>query len=428
MGAFARCLLPLLGLAVFTAQAAPIPVTLERQGDQWVLLRGGEPYEIHGAGVDGTDFDALAARGGNSLRTWAADIPGRSAQTVLDEAHRLGLTVSLCLNISRERHGFDYSNPDAVAAQFEEARATVERYKDHPALLTWIIGNELNYDYENPAVYDAVNDIATMIHEVDGLHPATTTTAGISGDLLAVIRERAPALDFLSIQLYGDLFNLPKYLKEFGDPGPFFVTEWGAIGHWEMPATPWGAPIEQTSTEKARTYKKAFDRVLAPNREQIVGNYVFLWGQKQERTPTWYGLFTPEGEATESVDVMTYLWTGTWPENRAPQVLSMSLDRRPSGAGIILSANEAYEARMRVKDPDGDALIWRWAVKPESQSQSHGGDLEAVPPDIPGVVEDLGKGRVKVSTALPRGAYRLFGYASDGKGSAAHANIPFFIR
>ena len=68
MGVLARCLSPLLGLAALTVQAAPIPVTLERQGDQWVLLRGGEPYEIHGAGVDGTDFDALAARGGNSLQ------------------------------------------------------------------------------------------------------------------------------------------------------------------------------------------------------------------------------------------------------------------------------------------------------------------------------------------------------------------------
>ena len=58
--------------------------------------------------------------------------------------------------------------------------------------------------------------------------------------------------------------------------------------------------------------------MLAPNREQIVGNYVFLWGQKQERTPTWYGLFTPEGEATESVDVMTYLWTGAWRKTGPP--------------------------------------------------------------------------------------------------------------
>ena len=40
MGAFARCFLPLLGLAALTAQAAPIPVTLERQGDQWSSCAG----------------------------------------------------------------------------------------------------------------------------------------------------------------------------------------------------------------------------------------------------------------------------------------------------------------------------------------------------------------------------------------------------
>lgn len=419
-------LVPLVLAASVAAE--PMPVSLEQYGGGWRLLRGGEPYEVRGAGVDGVDFEALAARGGNSLRTWAADIPGRSAQEVLDAAHALGLTVSLCLNIARERHGFDYDDPAAVAQQFEEAKATVLKYKDHPALLTWVIGNELNYDYQNPAVYDAVNDIAAMIHELDGNHPATTTTAGVSESLLKDIETRAPELDFLSVQLYGDLFNLPKYLKEYAYEGAYFITEWGAIGHWEMPATPWGAPIEQTSTEKARTYKKAFDRVIAPDRTQLVGNYVFLWGQKQERTPTWYGLFTDQGEATEAVDVMSYIWTGAWPENRAPQVLSMTLDRRPSGAGIILSANHTYAARMRVKDPDGDTLTWRWSVKPESRTQAHGGDLEAVPPDLPGVVKDLGKGRVEVSTALPTGAYRLFGYASDGKGSAAHANIPFFIR
>lgn len=410
------------------ASAEAVPVEIVRRGGAWVLLRGGEPYEIRGAGIDGTDFASLAARGGNSIRTWAADIPGRSAQEVLDNAHALGLTVSLCLNIERERHGFDYDDAEAVARQFDDARETVLRYKDHPALLTWIIGNELNFDYENPAVYDAVNDIAEMIHELDGNHPATSTTAGIYAPLLEHIRTRAPALDFLGVQLYGDVVNLPRYMKEFGYDGPYFVTEWGAVGHWEMPSTPWGAPIEQTSSEKARTYRRAWDRVMARNGDQIVGNYVFLWGQKQERTPTWYGLFTDRGEGTEVLDVMTHIWTGEWPENRAPQVISMSLDRRPSGANLMLTQGRTYPARMRARDPDRDELTWRWSVKRESRSQAEGGDLEEVPPDLAGYIEDRGGGRIVLSATMPKGAYRLFAYAADGNGNAAHANIPFFVR
>ena len=423
------CLLLVFAPSALSAEAqGPVPVEIVDQDGNWVLLRDGLPYRIRGAGIDGTDFESLAARGGNSLRTWAADIPGRSAQEVLDNAHALGLTVSLCLNIARERHGFDYDDPEAVADQLADARETVLRYRDHPALLTWIIGNELNYDYENPAVYDAVNDIAAMIHELDPHHPTTSTTAGISEPLLNDIRTRAPELDFLSVQLYGDLVNLPRYMKEFGYDGPYFITEWGAIGHWEMPQTPWGAPIEQDSSSKARNYRKGYDKVIAPNRDQVIGDYVFLWGQKQERTPTWYGLFTDAGEGTETLDVMTHIWTGAWPENRAPRVLGMTLDHRPSGANLMLSQGKSYPARMRVRDPDGDEIIWRWSLKPESRTQAHGGDLEEVPPDLPGFIEDRGNGRITLSTDLPKGAYRLFAYAADGNGSAAHANIPFFVR
>lgn len=421
-------LLALLLAATTGALAAPVPVEVVRRDGSWVLLRDGEPYRIRGAGVDGTDFASLAERGGNSVRTWAADIPGRSAREVLDNAHALGLTVSLCLNIARERHGFDYDDPEAVGRQFAEARETVLRYRDHPALLTWIIGNELNFDYENPAVYDAVEDIARMIHELDPAHPATTTTAGITEALLADLRTRAPSLDFLSVQLYGDLVNLPRYMREFGYDGPYFITEWGAIGHWEMPQTPWGAPIEQDSSAKARNYRKGYDRVIAPHRDQVIGDYVFLWGQKQERTPTWYGLFTDAGEGTETLDVMTHIWTGEWPENRAPQLVSMSLNRQPAGANVVLTRGRSYPARLRVRDPDGDAVTFRWSLKPESRSQAHGGDLEAVPPDLPGHIEDAGDGRIVLSTDLPAGAYRLFAYAADGRGSAAHANIPFLVR
>ena len=51
----------------------------------------------------------------------------------------------------------------------EKLREEVLKYKDHPALLAWGIGNELNLQYKNPKVWNAVNDIAKMIHEVDPL-------------------------------------------------------------------------------------------------------------------------------------------------------------------------------------------------------------------------------------------------------------------
>src|SRR5690606_12293825 len=110
----------------------------------------------------------------NSIRTWGT----RSAQEILDRAHELGMTVTLGLGVTGERHGFDYSDEEAVAAQLERVRLDVLRYKDHPALLIWAIGNELNLNARNPAVWDAVNDISKMIHELDPNHLTTTTLAG----------------------------------------------------------------------------------------------------------------------------------------------------------------------------------------------------------------------------------------------------------
>ena len=52
------------------------------------------------------------------------------------------------------------------------------KYKDHPALLAWIIGNEANLRFKNPKVFDAINDISKMIHQVDPNHPTTTALSG----------------------------------------------------------------------------------------------------------------------------------------------------------------------------------------------------------------------------------------------------------
>lgn len=404
----------------------PAHVEIRGEAGEYRLFRNGAPYFIKGAGMQAVEgLESLRRHGGNSVRNWAVE-----DGEILDRAHALGLTVALCLDIARERHGFDYNDEAAVARQFDAVKALVLEHRRHPALLAWIIGNELNHDYRNPRVYDAVNDISKMIHELDPHHPTTTTTAGISASLAAVIEERAPDLDFLSIQVYGGLFGLPQALTRIGLDMPLMITEWGTIGHWEAPSTPWGAPIEPNSTAKARTYQKGFEQVLKPLSGTLIGHYAFLWGQKQERTPTWYGVFTADGRRTETVDVLQRAWTGAWPENRAPQVQALLLDGRQALDHVRLQAGSVYPASVAATDQDGDALRFEWRLLRESEATQAGGDAEAMPEELHGFIldaADAAQGGVTLQAPLQPGAYRLFVYVDDGQGNAAHANVPFLV-
>ena len=291
----------------------------------------------------------------------------------------------------------------------------------------WAIGNELNLGYKNPKVYEAVNQICEMIHEVDPNHPTTTTIAGINKELVDHIKSRAPDLDVLSIQMYGDIVNLPKYIKESGWNKPFMVTEWGATGHWEVGTTAWDAAIEQTSSVKAQSYLRSYQVAIEPYGDQCIGSYVFLWGQKQERTPTWYGLFLEGGEETEPIDVMHYIWTGQWPDNRTPRLDSVKLDGRAAEENIYLKANQEYPAAAYLFDHEGDALTYKWEIKPESTDLKEGGDHEKTPQTIGGLINDSTQPGITLTAPNQEGPYRLFVYAYDGNGHGAHANIPFYV-
>ena len=96
-----------------------------------------------------------------------------------------------------------------------------------------------------------------------------------------------------------------------------------------------------------------------------MGSYVFLWGQKQERTPTWYGVFLEDGAETEAVDVMHYIWNGEWPANRSPAVEGMVLDARSANESMVLAPGAEYEASILAADPDGDTLSYRWEIMEE---------------------------------------------------------------
>jgi hypothetical protein len=410
-----------------SVHAEAVPVKIVEQDGRFLLSRGGEPYAIKGAGLEYSNIAVFASHGGNSIRTWRTDNKVTTGQQLLDDAEKHGVTVALCIEIGRERHGFDYDDEKAVAAQLEYARGEVMKYRGHPALLTWIIGNEPNLNFKNPKVFDAINDISKMIHELDKNHPTTTALAGFNTELSELMETRAPDLDFVSIQMYGDIVNLPRYIKETGYDAPYFVTEYGTTGHWEVRKTAWGAPIEQSSSEKAANFQKSHEIAVASQADQVIGAYIFYWGQKQERTPTWYGMFLEDGSETEAVDVMHQIWTGTWPDNRSPQIRLMQLDTKTSASDIVLKTDKSYKASVKAIDPDGDELQYLWEIKQESQATQEGGDKEEIPATVSGLIKQSDISDIEFKTPREVGAYRLFVYVRDGQGHAGHANIPFLV-
>lgn len=402
-------------------------VVLNQEDGKFQLYVNSEPYYIKGAGLEFGDIPSVKAHGGNSFRTWRTDNGQRPAKDILDEAHANGLTVTMGIEVARERHGFDYDDEVAVKAQLERIKKEVLDIKDHPALIIWAVGNELNLNYTNPKVWDAVNDISKMIHEIDPNHLTTTTLAGITKKEIDLIKERCSDIDILSVQMYGDLPNVPKLIKEYGWEGAYMVTEWGATGHWEVPKTEWGAPIEEHSSLKASNYLKRYKMGIEADKIQCIGSYVFLWGNKQERTPTWYGIFLPNGQETESVDVMHYIWNGTWPANRTPQIESFTLNGKTAYDIVKFDGKTTQIAEIKCIDHENDNLSYSWEILPESTDLQHGGDYEEKPASEKLTIISEQNGRIEFVSPEKKGAYRIFVYVDDGNKHAATANIPFWI-
>lgn len=408
---------------LLNAQAAKVEIVQQPDGS-FQLLRNGQPYYINGAG--GTvKLEELKAYGGNSIRTWGIT---PDTDKILDEAHKLGLTVCFGIWMGQERQGFDYNNEDATKGQLEEFRRIVKKYKDHPAILLWGVGNEMDLDYSNFDVWKHLEDICKMVKEEDPNHPTMAVTAGLDIAEVKLINKYTPSLDILGVNTYGDISYLPKAIEMYGWKKPYIVAEWGPYGYWEVQKTTWGAAIEETSTQKAETYKKSMDAIFS-DKKNCLGSYVFLWGNKQEHTATWFNLFLESGEQTAVMDVLIKGWSGKEPLNHAPNILDFTLHNKLPKESITLQAGEEVNASVKSTDPDGDPLTYLWQIVPESTDKKSGGDAEIAPKPLPGIFSKNTKRQNQVSFTLPAkpGQYRLFLYIFDGKKNVATGNIPFLI-
>lgn len=265
------------------SSSSPSVVKVRKTAEGFALVRNGQPYFIKGGGGEHY-LETLQVSGGNSLRTWGAD----DLEPLLDRAQQLGLTVTIGIWLGQERQGFNYGDAAQVRGEFEKTRRFVRRYRKHPALLMWGLGNEMEGSGENPLIWRAVNNLAKMVKEEDPDHPTMTVIAelGANGSKVKHFVELCPDVDVLGINSYAGLASLPQRLQVADMNRPYVVTEFGPPGPWEVRKTAWNAPIESTSTHKAETYLANYRSAIGSQAGKCLGSYAFLWGSKMEATPT----------------------------------------------------------------------------------------------------------------------------------------------
>ncbi|HSH93725.1 MAG TPA: glycoside hydrolase family 2 TIM barrel-domain containing protein, partial [Roseimicrobium sp.] len=388
------------------AGAAPVPVRIEKTADGFRLLRDGKPYYIQGAGGK-SYLDQLKKAGGNSVRTWGAeDLP-----VVIPQAEKLGLTVTAGLWMGHERHGFSYFDREAVQRQLEKFRREVEKYRDSEAMLMWGVGNEVEGMGVNAQVWRSINEVAVMIKRLDTNHPVMTVLSDITPLKIKALKAYCPDVDLIGINSYGGLATLAERLEQSGwTEKPYIVSEFGNKGPWESSRVMWNVARELSSSQKADYFADQYQQFISSQRPRCLGSYVFYWGWKQEYTGTWHGMFSKEGERLQTVDAMSFAWTGSWPTNRAPVVEGIDC----AAAGMVVAPGMRIVARVNATDPDGDPLKYRWMVQYESRDKRRGGDAEGVPPEYPGaLVENKGE-LVLVKTPTKEGAFRLVVHVTDG--------------
>lgn len=404
---------------VASAFGQAIPVEVVEHGGTYLMKREGVPYYIRGVG--GTErLEGIAEIGGNSVRTW---VPPEEA--FLDAAHQAGLSVCVGLWIEHERHGFDYDDAEAVAEQIARHQSSIDRLKDHPAVLLWGIGNEVELSYTNPKVWDVVEAVARYAKKVDPHHPTMTVLSHVPEEAVHEIRERCPSIDILGSNSYAGITVLSQAIADAGWDGPYIVTEWGTNGSWEVDKTDWGAELEPSSTEKARQRAERL-AIIGNDRDRCLGGYAFYWGNKQETTATWFNLFMEDGRHTGEYEVLRHVWSGRGAPVFAPEIGELTLNGKRAASSVRIGAGETAEAAFALTNSPRELEVV-WVVKSESADKRIGGDAEkrAEILDVP--MRRSGDFKMEFTAPEEAGPYRLYLFLRGPENSAATANFPFYV-
>ena len=385
----------------------------------YTLLRDGQPFAVRG--VSGyQDLALLKQYGGNTVRVYKPDSLG----AVLDRAAPLGIAVIADLPLPES-----YKASNSAAADIRRLSPAlldiVEAYHDHPALLYWVLGNEVfNKDYPEEYV-TAYNELAAGIRQIDPRHPISSTF-NVHQLGYTKIRLHQPSIDFVSFNLFGNLRGLESDLWKLWPiwRGPFILTEWSYNGPWEATKSSWEAPFEPPNATKAIHLTDRYHDWVLPlyDTDRMMGDLAFYWGNKFESTPSWYSFFTPDGHVSEMAFALGKVWSGEEGKFPGPSVEYLLLDGNGEASNHVLSAATLTRASVSFHTPPAPGDSYHWEIRPEDWQVV--GEANTI---ISGLLVEESADRAVFRTPSAPGPYRLYYRVESASGYFSADNIPFYV-
>jgi hypothetical protein len=400
---------------------------IEKEGKFHLMIDGVDTYI---KGVGGTNrLDIAAANGANAFRTWGGNI--ESSKRNLEMAKEFNMYVMQGIGLPKD--SAQYNNEEFKDKTKEFVKNLAEALKDEPNMLLWGIGNEIELGTANtPAAWKFVNELALLIKSIDNRHLISSVISH-NAKALDNIGEYAPDLDVVGINSYGWISQVEEMVINSKWNGAYIITEWGPTGWWETANTEWEAPIEQKKKKKRIVYEDRYNNYIKIS-PRCLGSFVFLWDQKEERTPTWFSMFVEnnvaglplKGEKTPMVEAMERVWADVEPKQTAPVVHGIFINDIKPIDNIIINKGEIFEAKVDVTDRDGDDITYVWEILQEATITATGGAYEPRPDRVGDVMT------TNINTMQTfineQGNYRLYIYVLDGTGFVSTANAPFQIQ
>lgn len=434
-------------------------VYIKKTQEGYQLIRNGKPFYIQGAGGE-SNFKELAEIGGNTIRLFDSS----NLKDKLDEAHKYDLAVIVDIYLPRYNKSYNlYDDEKENAILKQEIKDLVHQHKDHPALLIWNLGNEINYPFvfKKNDFIKTFNELVSIIQTVDPNHPVSTSIEGVSRKAMSSIYIHSPEIDLLSFNTFGNTklvnSNFAQISFLFGSK-PYFFSEVGPDGPWESSSTSWGAPIEATSSKKSELFRTRMNIIMDSEDAACIGSLIFYWGTKLERTHTWFSLFK-DGYKSEIINVIETLWNQSdtsaelvetdymlvnTKDSRdninlspgefrhsdiSPNLIGldyMLVNNKSAHQNIIFYPGELSHAEIFFHENNNDSVRIDWEIYPEAwYSDTNEIVLNNYKP-IDSFV-NFEKNKTTFLAPNKEGPYRIFAYIYDQDGFFATTNTPFYV-